>query len=185
LRKVAVVGAGMTLFRHRMLETGKEMAFEAARMALDSAGLERKDVDAVVLGSAPDAFDGFHMKGEQLLDGAGGFRKPYTRVFVGGGTGVFVPIAAWWHVASGLADIVLAVGEEKMSPLQPHPQYAFWTIFDQFLERPLGVTLLWIFALEMRRYMHVYNVSEEDIALVAVKTKRTLLITQRLSYQLG
>jgi Acetyl-CoA acetyltransferase len=175
LRKVAVVGAGMTLFRHRMLETGKEMAFEAARMALDSAGLERKDVDAVVLGSAPDAFDGFHMKGEQLLDGAGGFRKPYTRVFVGGGTGVFVPIAAWWHVASGLADVVLAVGEEKMSPLQPHPQYAFWTIFDQVLERPLGVTLLWIFALEMRRYMHVYNVSEEDIALVAVKNKANAL----------
>jgi len=175
MRRVAVVGAGMTLFRHRMLETGKEMAFEASRMALDQAGLDIKDVDSVVLGSAPDAFDGVHMKGEYLLDGAGGTRKPYTRVFVGGGTGVFVPIAAWWQVASGVADIVLVVGEEKMSPLLPHPQYAFWSIFDPILERPLGVTLLWIFSLEMRRYMHVYNVSEEDIALVAVKNKRNAL----------
>ncbi|MEM2020568.1 MAG: hypothetical protein QXU41_07730, partial [Candidatus Nitrosocaldus sp.] len=63
-RKVAVVGAGMTLFRRRMLETGKEMCFEAASMAVESAGVSIRDVDAVVLGSAPDAFDGVHMKGE-------------------------------------------------------------------------------------------------------------------------
>jgi acetyl-CoA C-acetyltransferase len=171
MRKVAVIGAGMTKFRHRMLETGRELSFEASRAALDSARMDIKNVDSVVLGSAPDAFDGLHMKGEYLLDGAGGSGKPYTRVYVGGGTGVFIPAAAWWHVASGVSDVVLAVGEEKMSPLQPHPQYAFWSIFDQFLERPLGVTLLWIFSLEMRRYMSVYGIKEEDIALVAVKNK--------------
>ncbi len=161
-RKVCVIGAGMTLFRRRMLETPKELAF---------AGIERKEVDTVVAGSAPDAFDGVHMKGEYLLDGSGGYARPYSRVFVGGATGVYTPIAAWWHVASGLSDVCLAVAEEKMSPLQPHPQYAFWSIFDHTIERPLGVTLLWIFALEMRRYMHAYNIKEEEIALVSVKNK--------------
>ncbi len=171
MKKVAVIGAGMTKFRRRMLETGRELSFEASRMALDSAGMEIKDVESVVLGTAPDAFDGIHMKGEYLMDGAGGTNRPYSRVYVGGGTGVFVPVAGWWHVASGLFDTCLVVGEEKMSPLHPHPQYAFWSIFDHTLERPLGVTLLWIFALEMRRYMAVHNVSEEDIALVSVKNK--------------
>src|SRR2546428_7029018 len=128
--RVAIVGAGMTLFRRRMLESPKELSFEATRMALDSAGLDLKDIQSVVLGSAPDAFDGVHMKGEYLLDGAGGYRRPYSRVYVGGATGVFVPISAWWHVASGMSDVCLAVAEEKMSPLQPHPQYAFWSIFD-------------------------------------------------------
>ncbi len=161
----------MTKFRRRMLETGRELSFEASRMALDSAGMEIKDVESVVLGTAPDAFDGIHMKGEYLMDGAGGTNRPYSRVYVGGGTGVFVPVAGWWHVASGLFDTCLVVGEEKMSPLHPHPQYAFWSIFDHTLERPLGVTLLWIFALEMRRYMAVHKVSEEDIALVSVKNK--------------
>ncbi len=161
----------MTLFRRRMLETGKELSFEASKMALDSAGLTLKDVDAVVEGSAPDAFDGVHMKGEYLIDGSGGVGKPYQRVYVGGGTGVFTPIAGWWNVASGFSDICLCVAEEKMSSLHPHPQYAFWSIFDQILERPLGVTLLWIFALEMRRYMHKYGITEEDIAHVAVKNK--------------
>jgi acetyl-CoA C-acetyltransferase len=174
-RKVCVIGAGLTLFRRRLLETGKELSFEAVRMALDSAGIERKEVDSVVLGSAPDAFDGVHMKGDYLLDGAGAYQRPYSRVFVGGATGVYVPVSAWWHVASGLSDVCLAVAEEKMSPLQPHPQYAFWSIFDHTIERPLGVTLLWIFALEMRRYMAVHGIKEEEIAQVAVKNKRNAL----------
>jgi len=174
-RRVAVVGAGMTLFRRRLLETGRELSYEASRMALDSARMEREDVESVVIGTAPDAFDGVHMKGEYLLEGAGGIGKPTSRVYVGGGTGVFSPIGGWWHVASGLFDTCLVVAEEKMSPLHPHPQYAFWSIFDHTLERPLGVTLLWIFALEMRRYMHVYGIKEEDIALVAVKNKLNAL----------
>jgi acetyl-CoA C-acetyltransferase len=174
-RKVAVIGAGMTKFRRRLLETGRELAFQASRMALDSAGMTSSDIESVVLGSAPDAFDGLHMKGEYLMDGAGGTNKPYSRVYVGGGTGVFTAISAWWHVASGLFDSCMAVAEEKMSPLRPHPQAAFWSIFDHTTERPLGVTLLWIFALEMRRYMHVHHVKEEDIALVSVKNKGNAL----------
>jgi len=174
-RRVAVIGAGMTLFRRRLLETGRELSFEACRMALDSARMSNDDIESVVLGTAPDAFDGIHMKGEYLMDGAGGTNKPYTRVYVGGGTGVFTPIAGWWHVASGLFDTCMVVAEEKMSPLHPHPQYAFWSIFDHTLERPLGVNLLWIFSLEMRRYMHAHNVKEEDIALVSVKNKGNAL----------
>ncbi len=162
----------MTLFRRRLLETGKEMAFQAAHMALEEANLGIDQVDAVVSGSAPDAFDGVHMKGEYLLDGAGGVRKPYMRVYTGGGTACFSPIAGWWHVASGLADVVLVVNEEKMSSITPHPQYAFANIWDPILDRPLNPNLVWIFAMEMNRYMTVYNIDKADIARVAVKNKR-------------
>ncbi len=173
--KVAVVGAGMTKFVRRAQETGRELAWQAAKMALDSAGLTIKDVDAVVIGSAPDAFDGVHMKGEYLADGAGGWRKPCIRCYVGGGTGVFAPIQGWYHVASGQFDTVLVVCEEKMSSCHPHPQGAFLTIFDHTTERPLGPNLLWIFALEMNRYMTVHGITKEEIALVAVKNKRNAL----------
>lgn len=74
-QRVAVVGAGLTLFRRRMLDTPKELAWAAARQALDDAGLTLRDVDAVVIGSAPDAFDGgVHLKGGEYLSegGAGG-----------------------------------------------------------------------------------------------------------------
>ncbi len=172
---MAVVGAGMSLFMRRALETGKELSYYAASAALDSAGVRRQDVQAVVMATAPDAFDGIHMKGEYLSDGAGGWRKPYLRAYVGGGSGVFSIISGWSMVASGLFDIVLVVAEEKMSPTQPHPQAAFITIFDHTIERPLGPNLLWIFALEQNRYMHTYGIRNEDIALVSVKNKRNAL----------
>jgi acetyl-CoA C-acetyltransferase len=162
----------MTRFVRRALETGKELAWEASRAALDSCELKLADVDAVCLTSAPDAFDGVHMKGEYLSDGAGAVGKPFIRTYVGGGSGVFTAIQAWYTVASGMADVVLAVAEEKMSSTQPHPQGAFLTIFDNVLERPLEPNLLWIFALEMNRYLSVYGLDKRDIARVAVKNKR-------------
>jgi acetyl-CoA C-acetyltransferase len=174
-KRVAVIGAGMTLFRRTLKETGKELAWGASKMALDQAGLELKDIESVVMGTAPDAFDGVHMKGEYLADGAGACRKPYSRVFVGGGTGVFAADAGWWHIASGQFDTCLVVAEEKMSSCYPHPAYAFTTIFDPIYSRPLGVTLIWIFALEMNRYMHVHGIKKEEIALVSVKNKRNAL----------
>ena len=83
-RKVAVVGAGMTKFVRRAQETGKELSYEAASMALDSCNLTLDQVDCVIHGTAPDAFDGVHMKGEYLADGSGSWRKPYMRCYVGG-----------------------------------------------------------------------------------------------------
>ena len=132
-QRVAVVGAGLTLFRRRMLDTPKELAWIAAKQALDDAGLTLKDVDAVVIGSAPDAFDGVHLKGEYLS----------------------------------------VVAEEKMSSAaKPHPQYVFRYIWDPIVEKPLDPNLIWIFAMEMHRYMNKYNIKKEDIALVSVKNKR-------------
>jgi acetyl-CoA C-acetyltransferase len=167
-----VIGAGMTKFVRRAQETGKELSWIAAKAALDNAGLTLDDVDAVCLTSAPDAFDGVHRKGDYLADGAGAWGKPMMRSYVGGGSGVFVPIQGWYTVASGMADVVLVVAEEKMSSCQPHPQGAFLTIFDNIIERPLGPNLLWIFALEMNRYMNAYGIDKRDIATVAVKNKR-------------
>ena len=172
MKEVAVIGAGMTLFRRHLKETGKELSFLATKMAMEDAGIQKDDIDMVVMGSAPDAFDGIHMKGENLIDGSAATGKPYVRVFNGGGTGVFAPIAGWWHVASGVADVCLVVAEEKMGNCYPHPQTAFRHIWDPVLDRPLNPNLLWLFAMEMNRYMTVHNIKKEDIARVAVKNKR-------------
>ena len=172
MKEVAVIGAGMTLFRRHLQETGKELYYLATKMAMEDSGIQADDIDMVVMGSAPDAFDGVHMKGENLIDGCGAKNKPYVRVFNGGGTGVFAPIAGWWHVASGVADICLVVAEEKMGNCYPHPQTAFRHIWDPVLDRPLTPNLVWLFAMEMNRYMTVHGIKKEDIARVAVKNKR-------------
>ena len=170
--KVAILGAGLTRFMRRALETPKELAFEAAKTALEAADLTIDDIDCVVSVTAPEAFDGVHMNGEYLADGSGAWGKPYMRTYVGGGSGVFGLITGWYHIASGHFDTCLVVAEEKMSPALPHPQGAFNAIYDQFTERPLGVNLLWIFALEMNRYMQTYGIPMETFARVAQKNKR-------------
>lgn len=182
-KDVAAIGAGMTIFRRRLKETGKELSFQAAEMALEEAGMTKDELDMVVMGSAPDAFDGIHLKGENLLDGAAGKDKPYVRVCNGGGTGVFAPIAGWWHVASGVADKVLVVTEEKMGSCYPHPQTAFQHIWDPILDRTLQPNLVWLFAMEMNRYMTVHDIDKEDIARVSVKNKGNAL--DHPSAQLG
>src|SRR5437660_10809332 len=139
-RRVAIVGAGITLFRRRMLESPKELSFEASKMALDSAGLTLKDIQSVVSGSAPDAFDGVHMKGEYYLDGLGAIGQPHERVYVGGGTGLFTPIGGWWNVAAGMYDTVLCVAGQQMSPRHPHPQYALGSTFHQIPEGRVQTT---------------------------------------------
>jgi acetyl-CoA C-acetyltransferase len=172
MRRVAIVGAGMTRFVRRAQETAKELAWEATSKALEACEMTLDDIDCVVIGTAPEAFDGVHMKGEYLSDGCGAWRKPVMRGYVGGGTGVFAPLQGWYHIASGLFDTCLVVCEEKMSSCQPHPQGAFLTIFDNMTERQLEPNLLWIFALEMNAYMSRYGLSKRDIAQVSVKNKR-------------
>ena len=170
--RVAVLGAGLTKFMRRALETPKELAFEGAQAALEDAGLTIDDIDCVVSVTAPEAFDGVHMNGEYYADGAGAWGKPYMRTYVGGGSGVFGLVTGWYHIASGRFDTCLVVAEEKMSSALPHPQGCFNAIYDQFTERPLGVNLLWIFSLEMNRYMQTYGIPMETFARVAQKNKR-------------
>ena len=74
MRKVAVVGAGMTKFVRRALETPKELSWQATHMALNSCEMTMDDIEAVCMGTAPDSFDGVHMKGEYLSDGSGAWR---------------------------------------------------------------------------------------------------------------
>lgn len=171
VKRVGMVSAGITQFQRRAKETGKELSYYSAKMALDEAGITRKDVDGVIVGSAPDAFDGVHQKHEYLTDGSGGYNLPTMRGYVGGGTGVFAPIQGWYSIASGVHDVVLLTTEEKMSSVLPSSQAAFLTIFDNLIERPLGPNLVWIFALEMRRYMEAHGIPKEHIAAVSVKNK--------------
>ena len=175
MSRVAVIGAGMTRFVRRAEETPGELAAHAVQMALEDAGLTIDDIDAVCLGTAPDAFDGIHMNGENLIAGAGATKKPYLRHFVGGGTGVMSPIHGWMHVASGKFNNCLVVTEEKMSPCVPHPAGAFLTIFDHTTEQPLYLTLIHIFAMEMARFMHAYGYTEEEIARISVQHKKNAL----------
>ncbi len=171
MRKVAVVGVGQTSFESHKPDSSFEMVYEASRKALADAGLTIDDIDAVVYGTAPDAFSGIHVNGENVVSAAGGFNKPFLRNTTGGATGVMSPIVGYWHVASGKFDTVLVVCEEKMSCPKPHAQAVFIANWDEMYHRPIGPNVIRMASLEMTRYMHESGATKEAIALVAVKNK--------------
>lgn len=115
-RPVAVVGVGQTKHSARRADLSiPGLVREAVDRALLDAGLEHKDIDAVVLGKAPDMLEGVAQP-EQFLAGAlGAHLKPLIRVHTAGSVGASTAISAVTHVASGLYDRVLTVAFEKQS----------------------------------------------------------------------
>ena len=115
-RPVAVVGVGQTHHSSRRSDVSiPGLVREAIDLALLDAGLEHRDIDAVVLGKAPDMLEGV-MQPEQFLVGAvGGYMKPVIRVHTAGSVGASTALAAATHVASGLYERVLTVAFEKQS----------------------------------------------------------------------
>ncbi len=115
-RPVAVVGVGQTHHTSRRSDVNiAGLVREAVDNALLDAGLEHKDIDAVVVGKAPDMLEGV-MQPEQFLVGAlGAHMKPMLRVHTAGSVGASTALTAVTHVASGLYERVLTVAFEKQS----------------------------------------------------------------------
>jgi acetyl-CoA C-acetyltransferase len=115
-RPVAVVGVGQTKHSSRRADLSiAGLVREAADRALVDSGLSYSDIDAIVLGKAPDMLEGV-MQPEQYLVGAlGGHLKPMIRVHTAGSVGASTALAAVTHVASGLFERVLTVSWEKQS----------------------------------------------------------------------
>lgn len=120
MRSVGVIGTGQTHHRSKRLDVSLAgLVREAVDRALQDADLTIDDIDAVVLGSAPDFFEGV-MQPEQLLAGAlGAVGKPIVRIHTAGSVGGSTAVSGATHVASGLFDRVLAVAFEKLSETDP------------------------------------------------------------------
>ena len=93
--RCAVVGIGQTKHDAKREDVSMPgLLREAARRALDDAELDWKDVDAVVLGTAPDMFEGITMPEVFLAEALGAQGKPMLRVHTAGSVGGSTSIVA-------------------------------------------------------------------------------------------
>src|SRR4030042_6423636 len=161
-KRVAINGVGMTGQRSSRPDVhGVEIINEAVRAALDDAGMTRKDIDAVVIGNM-DHFEGINYVDTWSVDGGGALMKPIMKLTTGGTTGTTIAMAAYYHVASGLFDRVLAIGWEKNS--EADPTGAIITAFDPVLDRPTFGGAVAGLALEATQYMAEPGATDEDAA---------------------
>ena len=172
-KRVAVVGTGQTHHRSSRKDVnGQELINEAVMRALEDAHLTRDDIDAVVIGNM-DHFEGINYVDTWSVDGSGAYMKPILKVTTGGTTGTTVAMAAYYHVASGLFDRVLAIGWEKNS--ESDTTGAIITAFDPVWDRPTFAGAVGGLAAEACRYMAISGATQEDAARVAVRDRKHAL----------
>ena len=112
----AVVGVGQTHHKSRRRDVSfGGLVREAVFRALDDAEMTMSDIDAVVLGKAPDLFEGVMKPELYLSDALGAVGKPMFRVHTAGSVGGTTAIVAASHVQTGKHRTVLAVAFEKQS----------------------------------------------------------------------
>ena len=116
MERCAVVGIGQSKYSKRSAEHSIDgLVRVAALRALEDAELTFKDIDAIVIGKAPDALEGVIMPELSLADALGAVGKPIHRVHTAGSVGASTAISACTLVESGMYQRVLTVCYEKQS----------------------------------------------------------------------
>ncbi len=116
MNNVAVVGVGYTpVFVSKRKDVNiAEMISESVEAALKNTNLTPDDIDAVTFGNM-QTFEGLNMPHLWASEHILALDKPTIRISTGGTTGMSTLQAAYYYVASGLYDTVMAVSWEKQS----------------------------------------------------------------------
>jgi acetyl-CoA C-acetyltransferase len=170
--RCAVVGVGQTKIDAKRIDVSQVgLVREAALRALDDAELSFEDVDALVIGKAPDLFEGVMMPELFLADALGGAAKPVLRVHTAGSVGGSTAIVAASLVEAGVHERVLTVAYEKQSESN-----AMWALS---IKRPFVQAVVagagGFFAPLIRSYIRRSGAPEDTGIRVALKDRRNAL----------
>jgi len=169
MREVAVIGVGMTKWGELWEKSLRQIFVETALLALEDAGVGR--IDSMYIGSmSPGLFIGQEHIASLLAEYLGKIPVPAVRVESACASGGVALRQGFIEVASGLSDIVLVGGVEKMTDVDgSEATYALGTAADQEYEGFHGITFPGLYALIARAHMARYGTTREQLAMVAVK----------------
>jgi len=167
MREVCVVGIGMTKFGELWTKSLRDIFVEAALKAIDDAQVSK--IDSMYVGSmTPGLFVGQEHIGAFMADYLGVAPIPAMRIESACASGGFAFRQGFLDVASGMSDIVLVGGVEKMTD-GADVTYALSTAADQEYEVYQGITFPGLYAMIANAYFHRYNATRKHLAMVAVK----------------
>ncbi|HVE93028.1 MAG TPA: acetyl-CoA acetyltransferase [Actinomycetota bacterium] len=161
--RVAVAGVGYTRYGERWESDAEDLLVEAVDEACADAGIEQSDIDAIWVGIFYP-FSG--MAGTGAADPLKIFGKPATRVENYCASGMDAFRNACYAVASGVVDVALACGVEKITDQGGTGLPAIGGRGHPVMPTPSAPAM---FALAATRSFHVHGWTKEDLAQVAVK----------------
>ncbi|MBI4454271.1 MAG: thiolase domain-containing protein [Acidobacteria bacterium] len=175
LREVSVIGIGTTPYGLLESQSLKSMAIAACGEAIRDAGIEKRQIQAFYLGNY---ISGVLMGQETLaplIAVSLGLNREISSTKVEGACSS-ASIAfrqGYLLIASGLYDIVLVAGVEKMSTAAKEKITAsLSTSIDMETEGQTGLTFPGFWAMIARRHMYEFGTTMEQIGMVAVKNHK-------------
>jgi acetyl-CoA C-acetyltransferase len=169
-RDVAIIGTGQTRHGRRQDVSYPELVREAVVIALQDAGIEMKDVDGIVFGTMPSLMEGVSSTHFYFAEVLGSIGKPLLKVETCGSTGQSIGHCGFYWVGSGMADIILVVGSEKMS--EGDGQATMTKVFDPFFQQTFAAGAPGVFTMQSMEWMYRFNIPEdkarEAAALISV-----------------
>lgn len=161
MREVSVIGVGMIPFGKYRDKTLAEIAWPAVRQAIEDSGVDKAEIQAAYCGTAL----GGMMAGQRTLKTLGITGIPITNVENACSSSSSAFREAWIAVGSGVYDIALVIGVEKLTKFGG----GTLPLEKEDFEVAHGLVMPALYGMRARRYMHDYGLTDAQLAQVAVK----------------
>jgi benzoylsuccinyl-CoA thiolase BbsB subunit len=161
VRDVAVIGVGMTKFGRFPETSFEDLGREAITNAINDADIKPKEIE---FGYCGNVYGGMCM-GQRVLKEIGIAGIEIINVDNACASGSTALRGVWYAIATGLYDIGIAVGIEKLTHLPP----ATLVPPGEDLQGEMGMVFPAYFAMIMRKYMETFGTTLEQVAKISVK----------------
>jgi acetyl-CoA C-acetyltransferase len=181
--KVGIIGVGQSAFVRGYPGSIRELAFEGFKEAMQDARVSVKDIDATIVCSAPE-YDKQRSPAGVFAEYLGLTPQPtfYVETLCSSSTtGLKL---AYSMVKSGLHDVILVLGFQKMSEISSaESQERMGRGADIQWESPFGTMMPAYYAMYARAHMAKYGTTPEDLALIRVKASTYGQINEKAVYR--
>lgn len=174
--KVAIVGVGESDIGRVPHMTGLGLNAQAAKRALDDAGMKLSDIDGLL--TAYSFTEPYFMLGSVLCEYLGLKPKYNASMVVGGASPAVMLKHATEAIASGQAETILVCAGENRATGQTRDaaMAALLAVGHPYFEQPYGGSIPGYYAMIAQRHMHVYGTTREQMAQLAVQTREHALL---------
>lgn len=167
-----IVAAGMSKIGKRE-ESSRDLVAEAFSEVAEV--VDPREIEAVYVGVQSEVYEHQIMYGTAVAEFLGLLPKEAYRVEACAAAGALALHTAVMAVKSGLVDVALAVGVEKMTSKSTEEVTDALMAASDVMDQLSGVTIPAHYAMVARRYMYQYGATEEDLCQVAVKNHKHAL----------
>jgi acetyl-CoA acetyltransferase len=173
---VAIVGVGESEIGRVPHMTGLGLNAQAAKRALDDAGLAVSDIDGVL--TAYSFTEPYFMLGSVVCEYLGVKPRFNCAVIAGGASPAVMLKHAAEAIAAGQAETILVcAGENRATGLSRDAAVAaLMAVGHPYFEQPYGTSIPGFYAMVAQRHMHVHGTTREHLANVAVQTRDHALL---------